>query len=239
MTNIALKISDLNFSYSDLPNVINNISVEIKEGEMVGLVGSNGSGKTTLFLLICGVLKPSEGNIFIFDKEIQPKKFNSDIGFVFQNPDDQLFSPTVYDDIAFGLYNMGQNHDEVKEKVLHVLKEDNLDHLIDRPTQHLSGGEKRKICLATIQVMQPKILILDEPTSNLDMKARRELITYFNRSSITKLISSHDLEFIIETCNKTMLLKDGKIIAFDDTKTLLSDKDLMDQCHQEVPYSLR
>ncbi|NEP84811.1 MAG: ABC transporter ATP-binding protein [Okeania sp. SIO3B3] len=239
MKNIALNIDNLSFSYSDKANVINDISIKILERENIGLVGSNGSGKTTLFLLICGVLEPSGGKIQILGENIQIKKFNPNVGFVFQNTDDQLFSPTVYDDIAFGLYNIGLNHYEVKEKVISVLKKDGLEQLIHRPNQHLSGGEKRKVCLATIQVMDPKIIILDEPTSNLDMRARRELITYFNRLNVTKLISSHDLEFIIETCDKTLLLKEGKIIAYDDTKKLLSNPKLMDECHQEVPYSLR
>lgn len=235
----AVEIKNLCYSYSDKKNVINNLNLEIENNEKIGVVGSNGAGKTTLFMLMGGVLKPNEGEIKIYNDSVQHRKYNEKIGFVFQNPNDQLFSPTVYDDLAFGLLNQGLEKSEIDKKINESLIDFGVAELKNRPTQHLSDGEKRKISLLSVSIMKPKILILDEPSSNLDMRSRREYINLLNKWQGTLIISSHDLEFIIETCDKTIIMDSGNIKAFDETKKVLSNETIMLDCHQEIPWSLR
>ncbi len=235
----AVKINNLDFSYPDKKNVLDNIYLNVITGNSIGLVGGNGSGKTTLFYLISGILKPLKGSIFVFEKKVKLKTFNPDVGFVFQNPDDQLFSPTVYDDIAFGLLNMGLSEKDVYQRVMLTLEKANYKHLVNRPSQHLSGGEKRKISILATAVMEPKLMMLDEPTSNMDIKARRELINFLNSLSNTKIISSHDLEFILETCEKVILLNKARVEVFGYAKEILANKELMEKCNQEVPPSMK
>lgn len=213
MSEPALSITNLRFSYPDNPEVLRGVQLEIMPGERVGLIGPNGAGKTTLFLSICGVLKPTAGEILLFGAPVQPGKFHPEVGLVFQYPDDQIFSPSVRDDIAFGLLNMGLPVDEVNQRVESTLARMNLKELADRPPHHLSGGQKRTVAIAGVQAMQPKLIIYDEPSANLDIRSRRRLINHLCSAEETSLVSSHDLELILEVCQRVFLLDEGHIIA--------------------------
>ncbi|MDH4128911.1 MAG: energy-coupling factor ABC transporter ATP-binding protein [Spirochaetota bacterium] len=239
MINKALEINNLTFSYPDKEKVINNISFELNIKDSLAIIGPNGAGKTTLFYLISGILKPFGGSIISLNKAVKYKEFNRNIGFVFQNPDDQLFSSTVYDDIAFGLINIGYSNDDIDKKVNNILNRLSYRNLIDRPSQHLSAGEKRMISLAAVIAIEPEILILDEPTSHLDMRSRRMLIQFLKETHITKIIASHDLEFLLELCDKTLLLDEGSIIKYDNTNEIMTNEKLMTEHGLEVPHSIK
>jgi cobalt/nickel transport system ATP-binding protein len=236
-----LKIVDLSFSYSNLNTlkILDNLSLEVSKGESVGIIGANGSGKTTLFNLISGLETPDSGYIEINNKPVIPNTFNKSVGYVFQNPDNQLFSLSVIEDICFAPMNIGVSKENAYKKALEILEDINLIHLKDRIPHHLSLGEKRMVSIASVLSFEPDIIIFDEPTSNLDSKAKRTLINYLNKMEVTKIISSHDLEFIIETCKTTSILYDGNIKAYNDTIEILSDEELMLGCDFEIPMFIK
>ncbi|RKD28790.1 energy-coupling factor ABC transporter ATP-binding protein [Thermohalobacter berrensis] len=235
----VLKVSQISFGYNRNEKIINNLSLEIYSGERVGIIGPNGTGKTTLFLLISGVKKPSSGEIILYDKKVKVGKFNPNIGMVFQNTDDQLFCPTVWEDVAFGPTNMGLSREEVKKRVNNSLKILGIEKLKDKAPHHLSGGEKRLAAIAGVLAMESKLVIYDEPTSNLDIRYRRKLINFINSSKQdAMLISSHDLEFILEVCNRVILLDEGRIVADGKPKEILGDENLMEAHGLEKPHSL-
>lgn len=239
MTVPALTITDLWFSYPDRADALRGVNLQVNPGERWGAIGANGSGKTTLFLSICGVLAPKAGDITLFNQRVKPGKFYPEIGLVFQNPDDQLFCPSVWEDVAFGPQNLGLSEREVQERVASALSLTGLETLAQRPPHHLSGGEKRMAAIAGVLAMQPKMILYDEPSANLDHRARRRLIQFLQRSSETLMISSHDLEFILEVCDQTALLDQGKIVATGACRQLLGDRELMERYGLEAPYSLR
>ncbi len=237
----CLKIVNLSFSYpnSNKLKVLDNLSLEIGKGECVGIIGANGSGKTTLFNLISGLEKPDDGYIEVNQKPVIPNSFNKAIGYVFQNPDNQLFSLSVMEDICFAPMNIGVSKESAHQKALKILEDIDLIHLKDRIPHHLSLGEKRMISIASVLSFEPEIIIFDEPTSNLDIRAKRVLIDYLNKMEVTKIISSHDLEFIIETCDSTAILYDKHIEAHKNTTELFSNEDLMLRCDFEIPMSIK
>jgi cobalt/nickel transport system ATP-binding protein len=234
----AVSVRDLRFSYPEKPEVFSGISLETSEGEKTGIIGPNGSGKTTLFLLVAGVLEPDSGAIALMEEPVKPGRFNPHFGMVFQNPDDQLFSVSVGDDIAFGLRNMGLGRRETEERVREMLAELDMSDLAERPPHHLSGGEKRMISLAGVMVMNPDIVALDEPDASLDSRSRRKLIDYIRSSTETMLIASHDLEFILETCSRIVILDGGEIRADGPPADVMSDSNLMEAHGLEKPHSL-
>ena len=234
----AVHVSGLSFAYSETINVLQDVNLEVKTGERVGLIGPNGAGKTTLFLLLCGVLKPSTGEITIFEKSIKNGEFRPDIGMVFQNPDDQLFCPSVIDDVAFGPQSMGLSKSEVDIRVNEALSAVQCLGLIKRPPHHLSGGEKRMISIAGVLAMRPKLMIYDEPSASLDIRSRRRVIDLLQESTQTVLISSHDLELISEVCNRVLLIDKGCVIADGKPREIMSDEHLMEAHGQEKPHSL-
>ncbi|MCO5189554.1 MAG: energy-coupling factor ABC transporter ATP-binding protein [Anaerolineae bacterium] len=234
----GLSISDLHFSYPQTP-VLNGISLEIGEGERVGIVGPNGAGKTTLFHSVCGVLRPNSGAITLFDQPVIPGRFHPAIGLVFQYPDDQLFSPTVWDDVAFGPLNMGLPYDDVEKRVEDAVALTGIGDLIDRAPHHLSGGQKRMVAIAGIQAMKPRLIIYDEPSANLDMRSRRRLIRFIQASAEMILVASHDLELVLEVCERVILLDDGAVIADGTPIDIMSDDALMETHGLECPHSLR
>ncbi len=234
----ALEIFDLCFSYQDNPDVLRGINIEVSSGEKVGLIGSNGAGKTTLFLSICGVLKPSKGKVSVMGKPVQIRDFNPQIGMVFQNPDDQLFCPSVRDDISFGPQNMGLSKSEVEVRVNEALSAVGCKALAERPPHHLSGGEKRMVSIAGVLAMHPELMIYDEPSANLGMRSRRRVIDLLQSSTQTILISSHDLELILEVCARVIMLDNGQIVADGDPRQIMSDDQLMKAHGQEKPHSL-
>lgn len=234
----ALTIHDLHFAYPEV-QVLRGISLTIETGERVGLIGPNGVGKTTLFHAVCGVLKPTSGAIDLFGRTVKAGQFHPEVGLVFQYPDDQLFSPSVRDDIAFGPLNMGLSSEEVTERVDYALSLTGISEFADRAPHHLSGGQKRMVAIAGVQAMRPKLIIYDEPSANLDIRARRRLISFMSESAETLLVSSHDLELILEVCERVILLDAGEIVADGVPTQIMGDETLMDAHGLEVPHSLR
>ena len=235
----VLDIAGLSFFYQDKTYVLKDIDLTILPGERVGVVGPNGTGKTTLFMLISGVLKPTAGEVLLFNKPVLPGKFYPDIGVVFQNPNDQLFCPSVYDDVAFGPRNMSLSREEVDARVREALAITGIDGLEGRPPHHLSGGQKRLVAIAGVLAMRPRLMVYDEPTSNLDMRFRRRLIKLFiNSPQEATVVASHDLEFMLEVCSRVILMDGGSIIADGNPKEILGDVELMEAHGLERPHSL-
>jgi cobalt/nickel transport system ATP-binding protein len=234
----ALLTSQLTFSYLDHSNVLQSVDLQIMTGERVGLVGPNGAGKTTLFLLTCGVLKPDAGEILLFGEPVLPGDFHPEIGLVFQHPDDQLFCPSVWDDVAFGPQNLGLSKAEVASRVETALSLTGTLELASRPPHHLSGGEKRMVSIAGVLAMQPRMIIYDEPNANLDIRSRRRFISFLETSRETILIASHDLELVLEVCDRVVLLDEGHIVADGDPRETMGDMELMEAHGLERPHSL-
>ena len=235
-THVAVK--KLAFSYRGEQLVLKGIDLEMLPGEKVGIIGPNGSGKTTLFLLLAGILAPASGSISILGDPVRTGSFNSNLGFVFQNPDDQLFCPTVRDDLAFGLLNLGYSKEESDSVIDKYLNSVGLTDLAERPPHNLSGGEKRMISIAGVTIMNPAIVMLDEPESSLDSRARRHLINFLGESRKSLLIASHDLEFLLETCDRIVVLDKGRICADGPSKKIMGDKSFMNSHGFEKPHSL-
>ena len=197
-----LNIQDLSVTYPDGTEALRHVSLKLSPGETCGLIGGNGAGKTTLLMALVGLVQ-SQGSVRVGDTELTPKtlsKLRQQVGVVFQNPDDQLFLPTVYQNVAFGLQNMGLPEQQVRQRSDKTLELLGISALRDRQAQRLSGGEKRMAALATVLAMEPKLLLLDEPTAFLDPKARRRLITVMQQLPQTMLVATHDLTFALETC---------------------------------------
>jgi cobalt/nickel transport system ATP-binding protein len=235
----AIFIKNLFFHYNSNKEIFNNFNLTIFSQQKVGLIGANGAGKTTLFLCICGILAPNKGTVTLFSKIIKPGKFNPEIGLVFQNPEDQLFCPKVWDDVAFGVENMGLTSAEIDKRVKQSLQITHTLALRDRIPHELSGGEKCMVAIASVLAMNPQVILYDEPSANLDLKARRRLINFLKSSTQTILISSHDLELILEVCDRVILLSQGKIIADDHPVVIMGDPDLMEANNLEIPPSLK
>jgi cobalt/nickel transport system ATP-binding protein len=239
----AIQVRDLNFSYPDRAAALNGVSFEVASGESVGLVGPNGAGKTSLFLCLAGVLKPRAtlhhvGGLDLRDP-VQRRRLPTQVGIVFQNSDDQIFNATVFDDVAFGPLNLELPPDEVRKRVAEALQRVGLMGMEQRVPFHLSGGEKRRVALAGVLAMRPSILLLDEPSMYLDPRGRRELIQLLHTLGGTRMIASHDLELILQTCDRVLLLDRGRLMADGSARTVLSDAMLMEAHGLEVPYSLR
>ncbi|MEZ0537859.1 energy-coupling factor ABC transporter ATP-binding protein [Caldicellulosiruptoraceae bacterium PP1] len=238
----AIEVSNIFFTYPDGHKAIDDISFEIQKGESVGLIGHNGAGKSTLLSLLVGLNDLKDGQIKIFDDILNKQsliKIRKQIGFLFQDPDDQLFMTTVYDDVAFGPVNYGFSEDEVDKKVQDALKTVGIYHLKDKAPYKLSGGEKRLAAIASILSLEPQILLMDEPTTALDPKSRRRFINIINNLPQTKLIASHDLDMILETCSRVLVMRNGKIIKDGKTEEILYDKQLLESCDLELPLSIQ
>lgn len=207
-------LRDIRFRY-DTTYVLNGLNLTINAGDRIGLVGGNGTGKTTLCHIVMGLIKPDAGDVTIFDRTCQTEsdfaEVRPNIGFLFQDSEDQLFCPTVLEDIAFGPLNLGKTPEEAKRIVSHTLSALNLKGFEERITYKLSGGEKRLVALATVLAMNPKVLILDEPTSGLDEDTTERLIAILNKSDLTYLVISHDKEFVNKTSSQILTLRNGSI----------------------------
>lgn len=232
MKNI-IEIKDLSYTYPDGKKALSGINIGIKEKETVGIIGPNGAGKTTLLLHINGIIGDlcDYGDRIIVDGIKMSNETIRDIrkriGFVFQNPEDQLFSPTVFEDLAFGLLNLDTEKRLISKKVKETLKSIEMEGHEESFSHHLSFGEKKKISLATVFCIEPKILILDEPTSNLDFHSKTEIIDLVKSKDSTKIIATHDLNLAMELCEKIVILDEGKIFAYDDTLKIYQDKSLL------------
>lgn len=240
MTDQILKISNLCFSYKEGDLILDGLSLEVFRADKIGILGPNGAGKTSLFLLIAGVEKPGGGEIYLQEKKVVPGTFNPELGLVFQDSDDQVFNYSVFDDIAFGPRNMGLPRAEINRRVNEALAVLGIQHLARRAPQQLSGGEKRLVAIAGgILAMQAGLAIYDEPTSNLDLRYRRRLINFIKaHKQEAALIASHDLEFVLETCNRVVILDQGRIAADGRPQDIMGDPLLMEQFGLEVPHSL-
>jgi cobalt/nickel transport system ATP-binding protein len=223
MKNI-IELNRICFSYETGKPVLDNLTFALPKGEKLGLIGYNGSGKTTLLHIIMGLLKPSSGAIRLVGKPIETKKdfleVRRRIGFLFQNADDQLFSPTVLEDVAFGPLNLGTRPKEARKMAMETLEQLNLKGFENRITHKLSGGEKKLVSLATVLVMQPDALLLDEPTTGLDEDARFRIEALLNHLDISTLIVSHEYDFLARTARKIYSMKAGRIVFDGDASTL-------------------
>ncbi len=243
--NPAIEIRNLQFRYPDGKEALRGVSFSISEGECVGLVGPNGSGKSTLLLHLNGILPeeyPKTANVVICGKQLSKEsasEIRRDVGLLFQDPDDQLFCPTVFEDVAFGPQQFGLSEKQVRNVVAKALEQTALLGSEDRSPHHLSSGEKRRVCLAGVLACEPKVLALDEPTSNLDPRGKRSLIKTLKSIPATKIIATHDLEMVVELCSRIILLDQGTVIADGPTQQLLGDEQLMLAHGLEKPHILR
>jgi len=232
----AIKIDNLSFGYPDGQQALTDITLTIYQGETVALIGPNGAGKSTLLLHLNGILH-SDGEVKVLSKPVNDKNLRwvrSKVGLVFQNPDDQLFSPTVFDDVAFGPINMGYSEAEVRQSVTRALDWVGMTSYEQRSPHHLSVGEKKRISIATVLSMAPEILVIDEPTSNLDPGSKWSLISLLKRLPMTKIVASHDLELVQALCQRVIILDQGRIIADGTANHILTDKSLL-AAHRLAP----
>lgn len=238
---VALRCSDIRFSYQDEIMALNGISLTIKDGEKVGVIGPNGAGKSTFLSLLNGI-RSARGLLEIYGVPVCKKKsakVKSLVGLVFQNPDDQLFCPTIFEDVAFGPFNLGFSKDEIKKRVETALLEVGLSGCNTRSSLHLSYGERKLAAIATILSMSPKIIAMDEPTSNLDPKHRRKIINWINKNNQTIIITSHDLDMLLHTCQRIIVFNKGVIMKDDLAEVILRDKKLLENNDLELPLSMQ
>lgn len=238
MSHHIVEARELAYTYPDGTGALKNISFLITHGESVAIVGANGAGKSTLLMHLNGHLLPSGGSLRVGDYPLSKETVNNirrSVGMVFQDSDDQLFMPTVFDDVAFGPLNMGLPKDIIEEKVRDTLATVGALHLINRPTHRLSGGEKREVAIATVLSMSPDILVMDEPTSNLDPRARKRLIQLLKSFHHTKIIATHDLDMVLDLCGRTIVIKEGVVAADGKSLEILNDENLLSECNLEKP----
>jgi cobalt/nickel transport system ATP-binding protein len=242
MSHHIVEVRDLAYAYPDGTPALRGVSFRITHGEAVAVVGANGAGKSTLLQHLNGILAPAAGSIRIGDLPLTRdtlQEARRAVGMVFQNPDDQLFLPTVADDVAFGPLNLGLPEEEVRALVRSSLETVGAGHLADRPPYRLSGGEKRAVAIATALAMSPAILVMDEPSSNLDPRARRLLIRLLATFHHTRIVATHDLDLVLDLCPRTIVLLRGEVAADGPTRLVFEDDDLLRRCHLERPLSMQ
>lgn len=237
-----IDVKGLEYSYPDGTPALRGVSFVADWGEAVGLVGANGAGKSTLLLALTGLIEPSSGVIDIggtvLSKGTAPE-VRRRLGLIFQDPEDQLFMPTVFDDVAFGPINQGVTGEALAARVASVLESVGAGHLADRPGYRLSGGEKRSAAIAAVLSMGPEILLMDEPSSGLDPKSRRGLIDLLAGFPHTRLIAAHDLDLVLDVCPRTIVLHRGEVAADGPTLEIFWDRALLERCSLEPPLSLQ
>lgn len=237
-----VEASHLTFSYDGNREVLSDISFCLKDGETIGLIGANGAGKSTMLKILVGLLTDYKGTVQIDGMDINRKNLEAvrrKAGYVFQDSESQLFLSTVYEDVAFGPRNYGYSREEVDEKVLSALKQVHMEELKDRPIYRMSGGQKKLAAIATILSMEPEILLFDEPSVGLDPRNRRNLINIIKGMKGLKIIASHDLDMIFDTCQRTILIERGRVLYDGNTEEILRNKDLLDKSGLELPLSLQ
>lgn len=242
MSHHIVEVKKLQHVYSDGTAALKDVSFIITHGESVGIIGANGAGKSTLLQHLNGSLEPTGGSIHIghtpLSKGTLPD-IRRTVGMVFQDPDDQLFMPTVFDDVAFGPFNLGLSVADVEQRVMEVLEQVGASHLRAKPPYHLSGGEKKRVAIATVLAMSPDILVMDEPTSGLDPFARRQLMALLQDFHHTKIFTSHDLDMILDVCDRTIILHEGLVKADGPTREIFQDEALLSSCRLEKPLSMQ
>jgi cobalt transport protein ATP-binding subunit len=243
--NTAIEVINLKYRYHDGSEALRGVSLRIAPGDCVALLGPNGSGKSTLLLHLNGILPEklsADGAVRILGQSVSAENLETirrQVGLVFQDPDDQLFCPTVEEDVAFGPMQLGLSEAQVKERVRKVLAQVGLNGFDHRATHHLSHGEKRRVCLAGVLACEPSVLVLDEPTSDLDPRGRREFKALLRQIPATKLIATHDLELVVELCSRAIVLDHGLVVAEGPVVELLDNEDLMLAHGLERPHILR
>ena len=242
MSHHIIEIKDLQYTYPDKTKALSGLSFRILHGESVAIVGANGAGKSTLLSHLIGILVPTIGSVRIGDYPLTKQTLSHIrrcVGMVFQNPEDQLFMPTVFEDVAFGPLNLGLPMEEVEKRVISALETVGAAHLKDRPPYKLSSGQKRSVAIASVLSMLPDILVMDEPTAGLDPKARRQLINLLQTFTHTKIIATHDLDMVVDLCERTIVLCDGVVIADRPTMEIFSDEQLLQRAHLEKPMKMQ
>ena len=232
----------IEWSYPDGYQALRDIDLNIARTESVGLVGANGAGKSTLLRLFAGIIPVTTGRISVDGMAYTPAnllRLRQKIGYVFQNPDDQVFMPTVYDDVAFGIRNFGHDEAFVEKKVTAILARLGIAELRNQLTHKLSGGQKRSVALAGVLVMNPDVIFLDEPTAFLDLKGRRSFINLMQAAENAKLLATHDLELVLELCPRVLVMDRGRIVADGPVAEVFSDKKFMESVSLEVPPRLQ
>ena len=245
MTNIQLSTENLSFTYPDGTQALKNINIEIEKGEKVAIIGPNGSGKSTLFSHFNGLTEPTSGCVKIEGKPISFEKdellkVRQKVGIVFQDPNDQLFAPTVKEDIAFGPMNLGLSYDEVEKRVEDALKMVGMENYEDKTPHHLSGGQQKRIAIAGIIAMKPELMILDEPTAGLDPDGVEKVLNIMNQlneEGMTLIISSHDIDMISKYADKIFVLYNGEIIESGNKNKIFSDMELLKKAHLRTPIT--
>lgn len=245
MTNIQLSTENLSFTYPDGTRALKNINIEIEKGEKVAIIGPNGAGKSTLFSHFNGLTEPTSGCVKIEGKAISFEKdellkVRQKVGIVFQDPNDQLFAPTVKEDIAFGPMNLGLSYDEVEKRVEDALKMVGMENYEDKTPHHLSGGQQKRIAIAGIIAMKPEIMILDEPTAGLDPDGVEKVLNIMNQlneEGMTLIISSHDIDMISKYADKIFILYNGEIIESGNKNKIFSDMELLKKAHLRTPIT--
>lgn len=242
MSHHIVEVRDVFFAYPDGTEALRGVTFRVEHGCAVALVGANGAGKSTLLLHLNGYLPTARGEVYIGDTVVTRETAvlaRRAVGMVFQDPDDQLFMPTVAEDVAFGPLNAGLPPEQVERRVATALERVGMAHVRDRPPYRLSAGEKRAVAIATVLAMAPDILVMDEPSANLDPRARRRLIDLLLSFEHTRIIATHDLELVVEVCSRVIVLDGGKVVADGPTRDVLNDEALMLAHGLERPHSLR
>jgi cobalt/nickel transport system ATP-binding protein len=242
MSHHIVEFKDVSFHYPDGTEALRRINFRITHGESVGVVGANGAGKSTLLQHMNGYLMPTSGTVTIGDCRLSAKtrqEIRKKVGIVFQNPDDQLFMPTVFDDVAFGPLNLGLDEASVRARVVKALGMVNGLALQDKPPHHLSAGQKSAVAIASVMAMEPDILAMDEPAANLDPRSRRSLIALLNTFRHSKIIASHDLDLILDVCERCLVIGDGVVVADGPSAEILSNRKLLEENSLELPLSIQ
>ena len=242
MSHHIVEVRNLRHVYPDGTVALRDVSFRITHGESVAIIGANGAGKSTLLLHLNGFLSPTAGEIRIGDYPLTKATLpdiRRTVGMVFQDPDDQLFMPTVYDDVAFGPLNLGLPGTEVEQRVKDALEKVGAGHLQDKPPYNLSGGEKKRVAIATVLSMSPDILVMDEPTDGLDPYARRRLLSLLRDFSHTKIFTSHDLDMVLELCSRVIILHEGEVKADGPALEIFRNEELLARCRLEKPLSMQ
>ncbi len=238
----ALDLSALSFAYPDGTLALDGVSVTIRPGERVALLGPNGAGKSTLILHTNGILRPLQGSVAVDGLVLSDetvRAIRSKVGLVFQDPDDQLFMTTVYDDVAFGPLNMGLPAEEVDARVHRALHDVGLADVASKPGQNLSFGQRKRAALATVLSMSPSLLVLDEPTTNLDPRSKRHMVELLRGLEATLLVATHDMDLAWELCDRALVLDGGRIAADGPTRDVLADEPLLAVHGLELPLAVR
>ena len=235
----TVEMRGVGYAYPDGFRALNDVDLHVHPGERVALLGPNGAGKTTLVLHLNGILSPDRGSVTIGGVPVLSEhllEIRRRVGIVFQDPDDQLFMPTVHDDVAFGPANLGLSGDELENRVAEALAAVGMTDRADRAPHHLSFGERRLVAIATVLAMEPEILVLDEPSANLDPAGRRELAEVLAGLDITMLMVTHDLPYALQLCSRAVVMNHGTIVADGSVRSVLRDQELMTANRLELPF---